>query len=666
MISLSIITFPLQDPILIITVMFLIILLSPMLLERIQVPGIAGLLIFGMLIGPHVFNIIPTNLEFTLFSTTGLLYLMFLAGLEIDLIDFLENKGKSMVLGLLSFIFPFVLGFAASYYLLDLGLLPSMLIGSMLSSHTLISYPIVSKAGIISTTIVTIIIGGTIIADVFALVSLQLISDYFSGLFNTTGILRMVANFASFGLIQFFVIPRVAKWFFKHFIGDLTIQYLFIMTLLFVSATSAKLFHIEPIIGAFFCGLVLNRNIIHESPLYQRIEFIGNSLFIPVFLISVGLLVNPVFYIHQPSNLLPLVLLIGVAITGKYLAALVTQKFFKLQNYEGNLIFGLTTSRAASAIAIVLVGYKLGLLTDVMINHTVVLILTTSILSTYVTRNNAKKVAESDSSLDAIARDLEIIMVPVSNPANMKTLLKFASFIQQSNEMKSVYALSVMANVPTVQQQIERNKVVFKKVVNDLHSDVSFKLITRIDSTITNGISKAMKELSASIVILGWHEKSTPFDVLFGNVINHILDKTTKMVWVVKTPTILFNNGSNIHLFLPENADFELGFDQVMVKAEQLSRKLKDKLIVHSTQNMVDRIEAGLKKELKGYFQEAVIHQFSKQEYDQINATDSDLFLIVSSRKNSLSYNKHYEKFTMRLITKYSKPNIVFIYPQQV
>ncbi|PIY34229.1 MAG: sodium:proton antiporter, partial [Bacteroidetes bacterium CG_4_10_14_3_um_filter_42_6] len=199
MISLSIVALPLQDPILIITVMFLIILLSPMLLERIQVPGIAGLLIFGMLIGPHVFNIIPTNLEFTLFSTTGLLYLMFLAGLEIDLIDFLENKGKSLVLGLLSFIFPFVLGFAASYYLLNLGLLPSMLIGSMLSSHTLISYPIVSKAGIISTTIVTIIIGGTIIADVFALVSLQLISDYFSGLFNTAGILRMVVNFAGFG-----------------------------------------------------------------------------------------------------------------------------------------------------------------------------------------------------------------------------------------------------------------------------------------------------------------------------------------------------------------------------------------------------------------------------------------------------------------------------------
>ncbi|MFA5419226.1 MAG: cation:proton antiporter [Bacteroidales bacterium] len=664
MISLNTISFPLQDPILIITVMFMVILLSPLLLERIKIPSIAGLLIFGMLIGPNVFDVIPTNLEFSLFSTIGLMYLMFLAGLEIDLIDFLENKGKSLILGLLSFLFPFVLGFTASYYLLDLGTLPSLLLGSMLSSHTLISYPIASKSGIISTTIVTIIIGGTIIADVFALVSLQLISDYASGLFNTSGFLRMGANFLTFGVIQFYVIPRLAKEFFKYFDGDLIIQYIFIMTLLFLSAAAATLLHIEPIIGAFFCGLVLNRNIINGSPLYMRIEFIGNSLFIPVFLISVGLLVNPGFYLDQPLSLIPLVLLIVMAVAGKYIAAILSQYFFKLKKFEGNLIFGLTTSRAASAIAIVLVGYKLGLLNEVMINHTVVLILTTSILSTYITQHNAKKVA--DASKDTVAKTNEIIMVPVSNPANMNTLLRFASILKQSDEKQSVYAVSVMANIPTIQQQISRNKKLFKKVVDDLHSDVSFKLITRIDSTVTNGISKAMEELSASIMILGWHEKATPFDVLFGNVINHVLNKTTKMIWVVKTPSIQFNNGHNIHLFLPEDADYESGFEMITAKVDQISRKLKDKLILHTTDNMITRLDGSFKKDLKGYYQEAIPHQFSKHEIDLINPTETDLFLIVSFRKNSLSYNKQYDKFTMRLIKKYNDMNIVFIYPEQV
>ncbi len=666
MLNINSITLPLQEPILIITMLILVIFLSPLLLERIKIPSIAGLLIFGMLIGSNGFSIIPNNLEFSLFSTTGLLYLMFLAGLEIDLIDFIENKGKSLALGILSFAFPFVLGFAVSYQLLGLSMLPSLLLASMLSSHTLIAYPIASKMGIITTTIVTIIIGGTIIADVFALVALQFISDYANGLFNTEGLLRMLGNFTLFGVIIFLAIPQIAKWFFKYFDGDLIIQYLFVLSLLFVSATSAELLHIEPIIGAFFCGLVLNRNIIHGSPLYQRIEFIGNSLFIPVFLISVGILVNPTFYFSHPASLWPLALLLVVAVFGKYLAALLMQKLFKLPNYEGRLIFGLTTARAASAIAIVLVGYKLGLLSEVIINHTVVLILVTSILSTYITQYHAKKVADAEAASATLDKNDEIMMVPVSNPANMPSLLRFASFIKQPDKKKSVYALSVMANTPAVQQQIARNKVIFKKVTNELQSDVSFKMITRIDSTITNGISKAMKELSASIMVLGWHEKTTPFDVLFGNIIGHVLSRTTKMLWVVKTPGIRFNNSSNIHLFFPENADYERGYPLLIEKIEQLSKTLKDKIILHTSETMIARLEKELKKTLKGYYQESVVHCFNKQEFQLVNPAESDLIVVVRSRKGSLSYNKNYEKFTTQLVNKQAKLNIVFVYPEQV
>ncbi len=666
MLSINSITLPLQEPILIITMLILVIFLSPLLLERIKIPSIAGLLIFGMLIGSNGFSIIPSNLEFSLFSTTGLLYLMFLAGLEIDLIDFIENKGKSLALGLLSFIFPFVLGFAVSYYLLDLQFLPSMLLASMLSSHTLIAYPIASKMGIITTTIVTIIIGGTIIADVFALVALQFISDYASGLFNAEGMIRMFGNFILFGLIIFIIIPTIAKWFFKYFDGDLIIQYLFVLTLLFISATSAELLHIEPIIGAFFCGLVLNRYIINGSPLYQRIEFIGNSLFIPVFLISVGILVNPGYYFNHPSSLIPLSILLIVAVFSKYLAAMATQYVFKMPAYEGRLIFGLTTARAASAIAIVLVGYQLGLFTEVIINHTVVLILVTSILSTYITQHNANKVADFEASTSKLIKKDEVIVVPVSNPNNMPTLFRFASLIRQAEVEKSVYAVSVLANKPTVQQQIARNKVVFKKVVEKLHLDISFKMISRIDSTITNGLSKAMKELAASIMILGWHEKTTPFDVLFGDIIGHVLNKTTKMVWVVKTPGIQFNNASNIHLLMPDNADFEIGYPQIIDKLELLSKTLKDKIIVHSTENMIQRLEKDLKKTLKGYYQKSVVHCFNKHEYNLIKPAESDLIVVISSRKNSLSYNKNYEKFTTNLVKKQAKLNIVFVYPEQV
>ncbi len=660
------INLPLQDPVLIITVMILVIFLSPLLLERIKIPAIAGLLIFGMMIGPNGFNIIPQNLEFSLFSTTGLLYLMFLAGLEIDLIDFIKNKGKSIVLGLMSFAFPFVLGFLISHYMLSLDVLPSLLIGAMLSSHTLIAYPIASKMGIISTTIVTIIIGGTIIADVVALISLQIISDYAADLFNPEGIIRMLLNFTVFGLILFVVIPWISKMFFKYFMGDLIIQYLFILTLLFISATTAELLHIEPIIGAFFCGLVLNRNIINGSPLYQRIEFIGNSLFIPIFLISVGLLVNPGFYFENPSTILPLAILIVVAIAGKYIAAFLMGLFFRLKKHETNLIVGLTTARAASAIAIVLVGYKLGLFNEAIINHTVVLILITSILSTYITQNNAKKVADDALSNMDERDEPEVIMVPVSNPANVPTLLRFASYLKTSSTNKAIYGLSVLANVPTVQDQINKNKLIFHKTVEDLKSDVPFKLITRIDSTVTNGISKAMKELSANIMILGWHEKTTPFEVLFGNILNNLINSTNKMVWVVKTPGTQLNNSGIIHLFLPPDANKEIGFKKLTKKAAHLSRILKNKIIVHSNESMANDMEALFKTEIKGYYQGNVAHCFDHTEISNLNPSDSDLFLIVQSRRRGNSYNKSYNKFVMTLIEKHTDLNIIFVYPDQL
>lgn len=657
-------SFPLQEPVLIITVIILVILLSPLLLERIRIPGIAGLLIFGMLIGPNGLNIIPESLELTLFSTTGLLYLMFLAGLEIDLIDFIENKGKSIVMGLLSFSLPMILGFLTGLYILQIGVIPSLLIGAMLSSHTLISYPIASKQGIITTTIVTILIGGTIIADVLALISLQVISDYTNGFFNTSGIIQMLLNFTIFGIVVFLIIPQIAKLFFKHFDGDLIIQYLFILGLLFVSATSAELLHIEPIIGAFFCGLVLNRYIIHDSPLYKRIEFIGNSLFIPVFLISVGLLVNPGFYYSNPMSIIPLSILLVVAFSSKWFSALFMKLFYKLNNDDSNLIFSMTTARAASAIAIVLVGYKLELVSDIMINHTIVIILITSVVSSYFTGVYARKKAIAQIESEP-QKNTEVIIVPVSNPANMPALLRFASLVKDQKQTKTIYGLSVMANVPTVQQQIERNKMIFKKVVETIQSDNSFKLITRIDSTITNGIAKASKELSASMLIFGWHQPSAPLEALFGNIMSHVLNRTNKMIWVVKTPGTKFNIGNRIHFFMPDSCQYETGFDSMIKKVSMLSKTLKAKVIIHASNTVTEFIDPILKTELKGYFDNSKTLDVLNDDIDKYSFEATDMLLICSSRKNGISYSRQYFRFTTKLFGDLPGINTVMVYPEQ-
>lgn len=273
---------PFTEPVLIIALILTIILIGPVLFERIRIPAIVGLLLSGALIGENGFNLVPNDLEFTLLSTMGLLYLMFLAGLEIDLIDFLENKIKSIFIGIVSYLVPFLLGFVVSRYLLGTSVHASWLIGAMLSSHTLISYPLMGRLGIVNKSIVTIIVGATIIADILALVTMELIIDLASKGFDLNNLLHLLLNFLIFFLVVFLVIPRIARIFLSRYEGELGVQYIFVMFVLFVAAVTAHLLHLEPILGAFFSGLVLNRQIINTSPLYKRIEFIGNNLFHPL------------------------------------------------------------------------------------------------------------------------------------------------------------------------------------------------------------------------------------------------------------------------------------------------------------------------------------------------------------------------------------------------
>ena len=264
------ISVPFDEPVIIIALIMLILLIGPILFDRLRIPSIVGVLVSGALIGPHGFNLISPDMEFNILGTIGLLYLMFLAGLEIDLIDFLNNKTKSIVTGLLSYAMPFVIGYSVCQYFLDYTVISSLLIAAMLSSHTLVSYPVLGRLGIVNKSIVTIIVGATIIADVLALVSMEVITDTASGGFETLSLVKLFINFILFFIFIFLIIPRFSRLFLNRYEGELGIQFLFVMTVLFISAVVAHLLEIEPIIGAFFSGLVLNRRIIYASPLYTR------------------------------------------------------------------------------------------------------------------------------------------------------------------------------------------------------------------------------------------------------------------------------------------------------------------------------------------------------------------------------------------------------------
>ncbi|HEY4650687.1 MAG TPA: cation:proton antiporter, partial [Pontibacter sp.] len=274
-------TLPFEDPVMIFMMVLLIILVAPMILNRLRIPGIVGLIIAGVLVGPNGLNLLMRDASIILFGTVGILYIMFLAGLEVDMIDFKKNKNKSMVFGALTFLIPITVGTLVFYYIMGYEILSAILLSSMFSSHTLIAYPIASRLGLNKNEAVTITIGGTIITDTAVLLVLAVVAGSAEGNIDFFYWIKLAMSLSVFAAVVMFGFPYIARWFFRHIEGEKGAQFIFVLTMVFAAAFLAELAGVEAIIGAFLAGLALNTLIPHTSALMNRIEFVGNNVFIP-------------------------------------------------------------------------------------------------------------------------------------------------------------------------------------------------------------------------------------------------------------------------------------------------------------------------------------------------------------------------------------------------
>src|SRR5690554_761774 len=438
---------PLQNPVLIFSLILFIILLAPIVLQRIRIPGIIGLIVSGIIIGPAGLNVLEKSLFVDVFSTIGLLYIMFIAGLELDLNQFKANRNKSVLFGFFTFVIPLGLGFPICYYLLGLDFNASLLTASMFATHTLVTYPIVSKMGLSKNIAVAITVGGTILTDTAVLILLAVILGSHEGGLTQEFWIRLGISLVLFSAFMFLVIPRIAKWFFMILESEKHSHYIFVLSVVFFATFLAEIAGLESIIGAFVAGLALNKLIPHSSALMNRIEFIGNSLFIPFFLISVGMLVDVRVIMTGPAALIIAATLTVVAIAGKWLASFITQLWFKYSVAQRQLIFGLSGAHAAATLAVILIGYREGIIDDNVLNGTVILILVTSIVSSFVTERAAKKIVVSEG-LDEVMTDTsapEQILIPIANTINIGKILEFAVLIK---DKKSPQPLSVLTVVP--------------------------------------------------------------------------------------------------------------------------------------------------------------------------------------------------------------------------
>ena len=667
---------PLQNPVIIFSLVLFIILFAPILFEKIRIPHIIGLILSGILIGPYGFNLLMRDSSIVLFGTVGLLYIMFTAALEIDIEEFKKNKVKSLIFGLFTFSIPLISGTGAGYYLLDFSMPASVLVGSMLSTHTLLAYPIVSKYGIARNRAVTLTVGGTIIADVLALLVLATVTGMTRGDIGATFWIRLALGCAIFGAVVFLVFPLIARWFFKNYDNHVS-QYIFVLAMVFLGSFLAEAAGLEPIIGSFLSGLALNRFIPHTSPLMNRIEFNGNAIFIPFFLIGVGMLVDVSVLFKGTGAIKVAAVMITLAVLTKYLAALFTQKTFKLDKQERSLIFGLSNARVGATLAIVLVGYNIilretevgepiRLLSEDVLNGSILLILITCTISSFTVEKAAQKIALNDENLVKEKKDdHEKILISLAYEDTVNDMVDFGLMLKVPNSDTPVYALHINGDEKENIQSVKGSKLLEKAVIHAAATDSQLIPVTRHDINISHGIIYSIKDHSITDAVIGLHHKAEQHS-FFGATAETVLKRITDTVYVYK-PCQPFNTIKRLLVLVPAKAELEPGFSYWLQKVLRIAREAGIQLTFYATPATIielrrvnERIETSVK---------TAYNEFSKWEDFLIFTRElkpDELFIIVSSRKGNVSYTDHLEKLPYYLSNYFKNNSFIILYPAQL
>jgi Kef-type K+ transport system membrane component KefB/nucleotide-binding universal stress UspA family protein len=669
-------TFPLTNPILKFLIILLIILLTPILLNRVKIPHLLGLIIAGTIIGPYGFNLITRDSSIILSGTAGLLYIMFLAGLEIDIADFKKNVGKSTLLGLYGFIIPMILGTLTGIYILKYSFLTSVLMASMFASHTLITYPIVSKMGIIKNKAVNITVGSTLITNILALLVLAIVVGMTSGDIDQYFALRLFVSFLIFLIIIMVAFPIIARWFFKRY-DDNVLQYVFVLMMVFLGAIISEIAGIEGIIGAFLAGLALNKLIPRTSPLMNRIDFVGNAIFIPFFLLSVGMLIDYRAFINDTETLFVAVTMSVVATIGKYIPAWIIQKSYRFSVDQRRLIFGLSNAQAAATLAAVLVGYNviigespdgepIRLLGESILNGTIIMILVTCTIASFETQKGAQNIAYAenrDIEEENINTD-EKILIAVSNPETVDELIHLSTLIKSEKNKKGLFALSIINNnslEPDSGKQAK--KILEKAAITAASTDVHLTQLLRYDLNIVNGITSVIREHNITDLVLGLHVKKGISESFLGNLTEGILEKSNTTTLVYK-PAQPISTIKRYFIVMPANTEKEVGFPFWLPKIWNISKNTGAKLLFYGTEPTLQVIRSIN----SSHPVDAEFNLFDDWNNFLLISRDiriDDNLIVILSRKNKISYQSNMINVPDYLNKYFRGNNYILIYPIQ-
>lgn len=664
-----------NNPVAIFLIVMAIILLAPVVLNRLKIPHIIGMIVAGVVVGPYGLHILASDSSFEIFGKVGLLYLMFLAGLEIDMYHLRRNIRKGVLFGSLTFLIPMVMGVLGSVYLLHTGWLTAFLLAAMYASHTLIAYPVAARFGITKAPSVLISVVGTIIAVVGALLVLAgAVNIFDTGSFAPSGILWLCLKLALYCLAVLYAYPRITRWFFKLYSEKVT-QYVYVMVMVFLSAWVAGAIGLEPVLGAFFAGLVLNRYIPSDSPLMNSIEFVGNALFIPYFLIGVGMMINVAVIVSGNTLAVASVMLV-IALVSKWVPAWIAQKVYRMNGSDRRMMFGLTTAHTAVALAVVTIGYNMILpdgtriMDETMLNGTVLVILVTCAIAPIVASQAASKIKirmlrerPDEEETSATAAN---VLVPVSNPITSAALMDLALLMSRSSALKpdGIFALHVRNDNSPSAKAVGRNSL---RLASEAAAgaDRRATAIERFDINTVTGILNTMQERDITRVVVGMHRKNTVIDTFLGQKIDQLLRGTNRMV-VISRCYIPVNTVTRIAVFVPDKAEYETGFHEWVVALGHLTSQIGCRIIFCTRPHQQPIIRGIIRSNSLG-----IRHEYrtitDKDDFVLLanRVLDDDLFVVIGARPNSVSYSADMVENTLFLQRYFSRNNLVIIYPEQ-
>ena len=665
--------FPITNPSLIFLLVLVIILLAPIIMGKLRIPHIIGMVLAGVAIGQYGFNILVRDDSFELFGRVGLYYIMFLAALEMDVEGVKKNKGKLSLFGLMTFAVPFTLTFIMSEWLLGYPTIASLLLGCLMASNTLIAYPIVSRYGQQRKPSVALSVGASMLSLLVALVVLAALVASHNGQTGVLFWLWFVAKFVIYCGGLTLLIPKLTRWFLRRY-SDAVMQFIFVMAMLFMSAVLSESIGLEGIFGAFLSGLILNRYIPHVSPLMNRIEFIGNALFIPYFLIGVGMLINVRLAFSDTG-----VLWVALAITlfgtaGKAIAAYLSALLFRLPlNTSGNMMFGLTSAHAAGAIAIIMVGMRLTtpvgsvLVTGEMLNGVVLMILLTCLISTVVTEQAAQQITLRDKEIpQEDTQDDEKMLIPMKYPEYAVRLVNLAIMMRNPKLGRGLVGLSVVYDDVDMRLNQERGQRLLEKVQQyAAAADVKMQTQVRVAANIANGIKHAFKEFRASEIIIGMHMHPEVSANFWGEFHQSLFNGLNRQIIMARLKQPL-STIRRIEVAVPSRAQFEPGFYRWLERVARLSVNLECRTIFHGrtdTLALINQYVRNRHPEMRVEFMQ--MDHWNEMPRLAATIAEDHLFIVIAARKGTVSYKNALEHLPEEIQQFFSGKNIIIIFPDQ-